>query len=93
MKQTKPNKQNYFIEMTDTFGGESNYSWVNRFLVRSVSMRGAISKVARETGYYARLTYECGDMARYDATSACICYFVTEATGQETEIYSRVVTL
>ena len=90
MKQTK---QTYFIEMTDTYGGESNYSWVNRFLVQSVSMRGAISKVTRETGYHARLTYECGDDARYDATSACICYFVSESTGQESEIYSRIVTL
>ena len=93
MKQTKPNKQNYFVEMTDTYGGESNYSWVNRFLVRAVSMRGAISKVTRETGYHARVDYKYGDMARYDATSACICYFVSEATGQESEIYSRIVTL
>lgn len=90
MKQTK---QMYFIEMTDTFGGESNYSWVNRFLVQSISIRGAISKVTRETGYHARLDYNYGDMARYNATAANICYFVQEADGNETEIYSRVVTL
>lgn len=93
MKQTKTNKQTYFVEMTDTYGGDANYSWVNRFLVRAVSMRGAISKVTRETGYHARLDHECGDIARYNATSACICYFVSEATGQETEIYSRIVSL
>ena len=89
----KQQKTTYFVEMTDTFGGESNYSWVNRFLVQSVSMRGAISKVTRETGYHARVSYDCGDMARYDATAACICYFVSESTGQESEIYSRIVTL
>ena len=93
MKQTKPNKQTYFVEVTDTFGGDANYSWVNRFLVRAVSMRGAISKVTRETGYHARVRYDCGDVTRYDATSACICYIVSEAEGQETEVYSRIVTL
>lgn len=90
MKQAK---QMYFVEMTDTYGGEANYSWVSRFLVQSISMRGAISKVTRETGYQARLDYNCGDMARYNATSASICYFVQEAEGNEEEIYSRIVTL
>lgn len=89
----KQQKITYFVEMTDTFGGESNYSWVNRFLVQSVSMRGAISKVTRETGHHARLDYNCGDMARYDATSACICYFVSEATGRESEMFKGIVTL
>ena len=28
----------YFVEMTDTFGGEANYSWVNRFLVNAISV-------------------------------------------------------
>ena len=86
-------KQNYFVEMTDTYGGESNYSWVKRFLVKAVSMRGAISKVTRETGYHARLDYETPNIARYNATSASICYFVQEAEGNEEEIYSRIVTL
>jgi len=90
MKQIK---QTYFVEMTDTFGGEANYSWVNRFLVQSVSMRGAISKVTRETGYHARVNYDCGDMARYDAIAACICYFVSEATGRESEMFKGIVTL
>lgn len=89
----KQQKTIYFVEMTDTFGGESNYSWVNRFLVQSVSIRGAISKVTRETGYYARLNYDCGNMARYDGRSANICYFVSEATGRESEMFSRIVTL
>ena len=28
-------KNHYYIEMTDTFGGEANYCWVNRFIVRA----------------------------------------------------------
>jgi len=65
-------KHTYFIEMTDTFGGEANYCWVNRFLVSASSPRGAIGKVTRRTGYRAR-SVGCG---RYDVPGACICYFV-----------------
>lgn len=89
----KQQKTTYFVEMTDTYGGESNYSWVKRFLVQSISMRGAISKVTRETGYHSRVNYDCGDMARYNATAACICYFVSVATGRESEMFSQIVTL
>ena len=46
--------QTYFIELTYTYGGELNYSWVRRFLVKAKSMRGAMCKLARETGYSAR---------------------------------------
>ena len=30
-------KHQFFVEMTDTYGGEANYSWVNRFLVTASS--------------------------------------------------------
>ena len=83
----------YFVEMTDTFGGEANYSWVNRFLVNASSFQGAISKVTRETGYKARCTGNYGDMAQYKANGACIVYFVTWATGEETNQYSNLKTL
>ena len=89
----KQSTQTYFVEMTDTFSGDANYSWVRRFLVQSVSMRGAISKVTRETGYHARVDYDCGDMARYNAVGACICYFVSDSTGRESEMFSGIVTL
>lgn len=89
----KQPKTNYFVEMTDTFGGEANYSWVNRFLVQSVSVRGAISKVTRKTGYHARVNYDCGDMARYDAVGACVCIFVSESTGREAEMFSGIFQL
>lgn len=89
----KQPKTTYFVEMTDTYDGESNYSWVRRFLVQSVSMRGAVSKVTRETGYHARVNYACGNMARYNAVGACICYFVSDATGRESEMFSSIVAL
>ncbi len=82
-------KHQYFIEMTDTFAGEANYCWVNRFLVKASSERGAISKVTRKTGYHARKEYE----GRYRVPGACIVYFVNDAQGDETEQYSRIETL
>lgn len=83
-------KTQYFVEMTDTYGGEANYSWVNRFLVTSSSFRGAISKVTRETGYRSRIDWNSGDTARYNVPGCCICYFVSDAQGNETEQYSRI---
>ena len=62
----------YIVEMTDTFGEEANYSWVNRFLVTASSELGAIRKVTTRTGYPAR-GVGCG---RYNVPRCAICYFV-----------------
>lgn len=71
-------KQKFFIEMTDTYSGEANYCWVNRFLVTASTMRGAMRKVARETGTSVHKVMDCGDFQRWDAQGACICYFVND---------------
>ena len=65
-------KNHYFIEMTDTFGGEANYCWVHRFIVSASSERGAMRKVAKKTGFAVR-NVGCD---RWDAVGACVCYFV-----------------
>lgn len=84
----------YFVEMTDTFGGEANYCWVNRFLVKAKTMRGAIQKVSREVGATTRKVMDCGDFQRFDAIGACVCFFVQESNGgSEAEDYARVKTL
>ena len=82
-------KHQYFVEMTDTYGGEANYCWVNRFLVTASSELGAIRKVTRKTGYRARKQYE----GRYRVPNACITYFIDEAEGNEATHYSGVETL
>ena len=69
-------KEQFFVEMTDTFGGEANYSWVNRYLVTASSARGAMRKVSKETGYPAKLDYSTGDSWRYNVPGHCICFFV-----------------
>lgn len=80
----------WYVEMTDTYGGEANYSWVNRFMVHASTMRGAISKVTKETGYYARKAYDTGEDARYNVQGASICYFVSQSCGEELHRYSHV---
>ena len=41
---------NYKIEITDTFGGEANYSWIRRYEIAANTMRGAMQKLAKQYG-------------------------------------------
>jgi len=82
-------KHQYFVEMTDTFGREANYSWVNRFLVTSTSELGAIRKVTKHTGYHARKVSD----GQYRVPGACMVYFLNDAQGNEAEQYLHVTTL
>ena len=74
-------KHTYFIEMTDTFGGEANYCWVNRFLVSASSPRGAMRRVCARTGDSVRSVG--GD--RWDSTRGCVCYFVEWVDAAEVQ--------
>lgn len=65
------------IEITDTYGGEANYSWVQRYTYKATSFLGAIHQMAREHGKGWRLSYDVGDMACYKLTGACVVAFVT----------------
>ena len=76
-------KNHYFIEMTDTFGGEANYCWVHRFIVSANTERGAMRKVANKTGFAVR-SVGCD---RWDAVGACVCYFVEWINAADIQIY------
>lgn len=67
----------YYVEFTDTFGGEANYCWIRRYKVKAASMRGAILKAARDMGYSGRIrkTGDFGDMVRHDVRGAAVCAF------------------
>ena len=86
-------KPTYFIEMTDTFGGEANYCWVNRFIVSASSPRGAMRRVCTRTGDSVRGVG--GD--RWDSTRGCVCYFVEWVDPAEVQTlkdnYSRIEVL
>ena len=68
--------QTFFVELTDTYGGEANYSWAKRLKVTATSMRGAVQKVSRETGINWRCAGDFGDQKRYDSKSGCTCFFI-----------------
>ena len=86
-------KHTYFIEMTDTFGGEANYCWVNRFLVSASSPRGAMRRVCARTSDSVRNV----GRDRWDAVGACVCYFVEWVDPAEVQTlkdnYSRIEVL
>jgi hypothetical protein len=69
-------KEYYFVELTDTFGGEANYSWCNRFKIRASSFRGVAQIMAKHTGLYWHQVDHCGQFARYDSDSGLTCFFV-----------------
>ena len=83
-------KNHYFIEMTDTFGGEANYCWVSRFIVSASTPRGAMRRVCARTGDRVR-DVGCD---RWDSRTDCVCYFVEyidDARIDELKInYSRI---
>lgn len=67
----------FFVELTDTYGGEANYCWVYRFVIKASSAQGAISKLAKETGYKFRFDYgNVNDLIRYTGRNASVCVFV-----------------
>lgn len=68
----------YFIEITDTFGGEANYSWVTRHKVKAKSPRGAIIRINRHSGLGFRISGDYGDCKRYDSNSGATCAFVSD---------------
>jgi hypothetical protein len=72
-REYEPARPQWFVEVTDTFGGVANYCWVRRYLVHASTMRGAMGKVP---GYAWRKEYDTGDMARYNAQGAAVCAFI-----------------
>lgn len=66
----------FYFEMTDLHCGEANYAWVSRYKVKSSSMRGAISKLARHTGLRFRW-----DGLRYVTKSKGTCVYEMSEDG------------
>lgn len=78
----------YFVEMTDTFGGEANYSCVKRLKVKASTMRGAVNKVSKHTGLSWRKEGDYGDTIRYDSKSGATCFFITDWQDDEHDLLS-----
>lgn len=71
-------KNVYFAEITDTFGGEANYSWVTRHKIHANTIRGAVNKLAKDSGVSWRINSNYGGLARYDSKSGATCFFISE---------------
>jgi hypothetical protein len=82
----------FYVEITDTYGEDANYSWVKRFKVHASSALGAIRKVSTETGLNFRKEWDTGDLSRYDATQCAVCAFLSGYEDQA-EHYSSVKSL
>lgn len=80
----------FYCELTDTFGGEANYSWATRFKVRASTMRGAMLKVGRAAGLHFRISGDFGDMRRYDSVSGATCLFVELFDEENRGQYGRI---
>ena len=52
----------YFIEVTDTFGGQANYSWVEKYCIEATDVT-AVRRAKREIGWNGVRCdrYDCGD--------------------------------
>lgn len=75
----------YSIELTDTFGGEANYSYVKRFTIQAKSLRACVLKLGKETGYSWRLNSDYGEFVRYDTTSGLTCAFIEQMEEELTQ--------
>lgn len=79
----------FYVEVTDTYGEDANYSWVKRYKVSASSELGAIRKVSAETGLNFRKEWDDGITARYDAKHCAVCAFLSPYEDQS-DHYSYV---
>lgn len=76
-------KELFFVEMTDTFSGEANYSWVRRYIVTASTMRGAVWKVSRHTGVSWHCVEDYNGQKRYDSATGATCFFIGQEEGYQ----------
>ena len=80
----------YYAELTDTYGGEANYSWVTRFSLDAKSDLGAIQKLSRNIGMNFRKDWDDGDTVRYNSKSGAMCLFLSAWDDDQHNQYSRI---
>lgn len=68
----------FFVEITDMYGGEANFSWVTRHIIRAKSERGAVSALSRRSGLNWR-----NDGTKYLSRSGASCAFVSEYDAEQ----------
>ena len=82
--------QIFFVEMTDVFGGDANYSWCSRFKIKATTPRGAMRKLGRETGLYWKMVQNYDDCERWDSKSGATCAFIYDFDATEHMNYRTI---
>jgi hypothetical protein len=92
-KKAKPETALFKVEFTDTYGGEANFCWIERYLIRATDTKQAVTK-AKKARYHSpipRHTYHYGDgdSARIDIVGAAVCAFVDWIDDTEADEYRK----
>jgi hypothetical protein len=82
----------FFVEVTDTFGGEANYSWVTRHKVKAATIRGAVIRLNRDSGLGFHKVIDMGDTVRYDSHTGATCAFIEEWDNEQHSKLGRIST-
>jgi len=72
------NQEYYYIEVTDTFSGEANYSWVTRHVIKGKTKKGAVNRFSRLSGMNWHCVDNAWDYSRFDSASGATCYFISD---------------
>jgi hypothetical protein len=82
----------YLAEYTDTFGGETNYSWVRRAVVHDVEgVKLALRRARAElglTGVKGDITASYGDELHWTPRGSCTVLMVRWCDREEANSYS-----
>ena len=79
--------QDYFVEITDTFAGEANYSWATHYKVTAQNENDAIVKISNEYGIDWIKQWDDCECSRYDSESGATCLFISEYDDDEHSHY------
>lgn len=82
-KYIRKPKAIFYVEETDLFAGDMNYSWCNRYLVTASTCMGATRKAS---SYKMRLDWTSGDEAMFKNPSGltgCYVLKVSEDSARE----------
>lgn len=75
----------FYIEITDLFCGEPNYSYATRHVLKAKSKRGAVNRLSRLTGLNWRY-----DGIKYVSKRKLTCAFIEEYDNDYPEQYDLV---
>jgi hypothetical protein len=76
----------YFIEVTDTFGGEANYSWVRKYCIEATESN-VVRRAKAEIGWNGVRCdrADLGEIIELRPRGECVVAFIEEANPDHTE--------